>query len=531
MTYLPLTIGRILNFFSKDVAAIDQGVMIIFGWLVFIWASLFSFMIAIITATRGTVLVILAPMAYLYHVILGWIRMSLTEIQRMEAITKSPVYSSFSETVAGVTTIRAYAQQRRFIAQNEHLVDTNNCAAIPQVFTMVWLAQRLGLMGACVTCASCAAAVALKGTINAGTAGIAIMYSLNLPGICQHVVNLSAYFEVQLVSVERAQTCSETLEHEVAGAIVRGGKGEGAAEAGPVKAAQLESAVAGAGAAVAAAAAPGPSWPSEGRIEFQEVAIAYRDGPLVLKGISFKMGKHEKVGVVGRTGSGKSTVFLALFRALLPRAGRVLIDGVDIGSVPLAGLRSMLGIIPQDPMLFADTVRFNIDPLALYSDAQVWAALSCVDLKAHVERLPGGLAHPVTEGGSNFSAGQRQLLCIARAVLRQPRVLVMDEATASIDVETDNLIQKMIRDSFQDCSVLTIAHRLHTVMDSDRILVLDQGEVSEFAAPAVLLADEASALSAMVDATGEEHARSLRAVATATAERKLGGEGAGAADA
>jgi ABC-type multidrug transport system fused ATPase/permease subunit len=338
-------------------------------------------------------------------------------------------------------------------------------------------------------------------------------------------VDLSCELEANLVSVERNKSCCEILEQEAAGATATAG-GVASATVSPVKLGDVEAAIGGAGApaaAVAAIIAPAgtavadSAWPAAGKIEFRGVSVAYRDGPLVLKTVSFELGKHEKVGVVGRTGSGKSTVFLALFRALDPRAGSIFIDGVDISAVALATLRSNLGIIPQDPMLFTGTVRFNIDPLEQYTDAQLWDALAQVDLRPHIKLLPGGLLHPVDEGGSNFSTGQRQLLCIARAVLRKSKVLVMDEATASIDVDTDRHIQKMIRTNFAECTCLTIAHRLNTVMDSDRILVLDHGSVAEFGQPAELLAHEGGALLAMVEATGEEHAKSLRSIAAAAA--------------
>lgn len=224
------------------------------------------------------------------------------------------------------------------------------------------------------------------------------------------------------------------------------------------------------------------------------------------------------MGVVGRTGAGKSSLMTALFRIVEPVGGRVIIDGVDTRAIGLRALRSRLCIIPQEPVLFSASLRYNIDPFDEYTDAAIWQALEAVQLRAAVESMPAGLQEVVAEGGASLSVGQRQLLCIARALLRRPRVLVMDEATASVDNATDALIQRMIRHHFAACTVLTIAHRLHTVMDSDRIMVMDDGRIAEMAPPAELLAREGGVLRGMVEATGD-----------AAAELRLIAEGKGSA--
>jgi ATP-binding cassette subfamily C (CFTR/MRP) protein 1 len=196
----------------------------------------------------------------------------------------------------------------------------------------------------------------------------------------------------------------------------------------------------------------------------------------------------EKIGICGRTGSGKSSLMVSLFRVEHLQRGHIYIDDVDIAEVPLALLRSKLGIIPQDPVMFSASVRFNLDPFKECSDEDIWRALERCQMQEHIQSLPGRLDEDVAEGGGNFSAGQRQLICIARALLRKPKILVLDEATASIDNDTDNLIQTMVRESFKSCTVLTIAHRLHTIIDSDKVLVLDSGSLAEFDAPPALLA-------------------------------------------
>jgi ABC-type multidrug transport system fused ATPase/permease subunit len=220
--------------------------------------------------------------------------------------------------------------------------------------------------------------------------------------------------------------------------------------------------------------------------------MRYRNqGSYVLKEIDFNIQAGEKIGIAGRTGSGKSSLMVALFRIEELSEGNIYIDGIDIAQIPLKVLRSKLGIIPQDPVMFSASVRFNLDPFHLSSDEELWHVLEQVQMKQHVSSLPGKLSELVSEGGENFSAGQRQLICIARALLRKPKILVLDEATASIDNETDALIQKMISEQFHgQCTVLTIAHRLHTIMDSDRVMVLDSGKIVEFDAPQRLLTRE-----------------------------------------
>jgi ABC-type multidrug transport system fused ATPase/permease subunit len=252
-----------------------------------------------------------------------------------------------------------------------------------------------------------------------------------------------------------------------------------------------------------------PTWPSEGNIHVQDLVMGYRDGPDVIKGLNIKVGSGMKVGIVGRTGSGKSSLMIALFRITEARKGSIWIDDVDISTIGLHDLRSKLGIIPQDPVIFSGTLRYNLDPFDEKTDQEVWSALEEVRLKAYISNLEAGLSFVMDEGGSNFSVGQRQLLCIARALLRNPKVLVLDEATASIDSETDKLLQSMVRDKFKDKTVLTIAHRLDTIMDSDKILVMDQGLAVEFDTPLKLLENPNGIFRSLVDADGPDHAKTL----------------------
>ncbi|PSN47512.1 hypothetical protein C0J52_02253 [Blattella germanica] len=259
---------------------------------------------------------------------------------------------------------------------------------------------------------------------------------------------------------------------------------------------------------------PDASWPSKGEIVFSGAVLAYsKNDPPVLKNVNFSIKGSEKVGIVGRTGAGKSSLITALFRLCDLSDGSIFIDGINAASIGLHDLRSKISIIPQEPALFSGLLRENLDPFSQYSDGVLWAALEEVELKQAVEELPAGLSHKVSEGGSNFSVGQRQLLCLARAIIRDNKILVMDEATANVDPQTDELIQATIRRKFANCTVLTIAHRLHTVMDSDRILVMDAGQVVEFDHPHLLLKNENGIFYQMVEQTGHAMAESLFKVA------------------
>ncbi|KAK9869788.1 hypothetical protein WA026_003520 [Henosepilachna vigintioctopunctata] len=261
-------------------------------------------------------------------------------------------------------------------------------------------------------------------------------------------------------------------------------------------------------------------WPSFGRLEFKNVNLKYKDtDPLILKNISFSVASGEKIGIVGRTGAGKSSILTSLFQ-LYPFDGSIIIDGMDTTKMPLSVVRSNISIIPQEPMLFSGTMRKNLDPFGDYDkDEIIWDALEQVELKATVQKLSSGLDTPVTSSGSNFSVGEKQLICLARALIRRNKILVLDEATANVDPYTDSLIQKTIRNKFSKCTILTIAHRLNTVMDSDKILVMKNGEVSEFDDPYSLL-NNGGLLRDLILSTGETMSKKLELVAEENFNRK-----------
>lgn len=255
------------------------------------------------------------------------------------------------------------------------------------------------------------------------------------------------------------------------------------------------------------------NWPEFGNIIFQNVSMNYNpEETAVLKNLNFTISSKEKVGIAGRTGAGKSSIVAALFH-LYKIEGTIIIDDINTTELPLKELRKNVSIIPQDPVLFSGTLRRNLDPFDEYTDEELWKALEQVELKQTISEMPKNINEIVAESGSNFSIGQRQLICLARAIVRNNKILVMDEATANVDAYTDNLIQKTIREKFADCTVITIAHRLHTLMDSDRVLVIDDGRVIEFDQPYNLLQNKNSVFYAMVEATGTSVARNLYNIA------------------
>ncbi|KAJ2374285.1 hypothetical protein IW150_003189 [Coemansia sp. RSA 2607] len=391
------------------------------------------------------------------------------EITRIVSSTRSPIFAHFQESIGGTLSIRAYGHQGRFIADNEAFIENNARASYISMFVKRWLTLRLEFLGDLIMLGTTVFGVFslhFFGYGDAGFIGLAIIYAINL----NEALNRSIY---SYVDAENAMTNYErVIEYTNL----------------PSEAPEIVD-----------DSRPTESWPQDGTVEFRNYSTRYREGlDLVLKDMSFRVKPMQKVGIVGRTGAGKSSLTLALFRIIEAAGGQILIDGEDISKYGLFDVRSKLSIIPQDPVLFVGTVRENIDPFGNYTDEQVWNALEYAHLAEYIRSKEDGLDYAVEQGGTNFSVGQRQLICLARALLKHAKVLVLDEATAAIDNETDAIIQRSIREQFKDCTVLTIAHRLNTIIDSDMILVVDAGTVAEFDTPANLLANENSIFAQMV---------------------------------
>ncbi|XP_074543333.1 ATP-binding cassette sub-family C member 10 [Halichoeres trimaculatus] len=461
--------GRVLNRFSSDLYSVDDSLPFILNILL---ANVFGLLGMLVVISYGLpwVLVPLLPLALLYYLTQHYYRHTSRELKRLCSLTLSPVYSHFSETLTGLGTIRASGSSARFKEENARRLEQNQRCLFLSNAAMQWLHIRLQLIGVAVVTGLAVIAVIQHQykSVDPGLVGLSLSYALSLTMLLSGLILSFTQTEMQLVSVERTEEYSTGLPSEP-----------------QQQNTQLS-----------------PTWPEKGLLEFCDVVLAYREGlPNALDGVSLVVRPGEKVGIVGRTGSGKSTLFLALFRMVELNQGQILLDGLDISAVGLAQLRSRLAIIPQDPFLFSGTIRENLDPCGRHPDLQLLEVLDQCHLSSVVQRL-GGLDAEVGERGKPFSVGQRQLMCLARALLTQAKVLCIDEATASVDQKTDKLLQQTIRETFKDKTVLTIAHRINTIMDCDRVLVMHAGKVVEFDTPAALCETDHSIFQRLVGQRG-----------------------------
>ncbi|KAF8735100.1 hypothetical protein AX14_002716 [Amanita brunnescens Koide BX004] len=454
--------GRILNLFSRDTYIVDQILARVIQSL-FATLAVCLMILVVIGASFPLFLIVIFPLGWLYGLIMKYYLATSRELKRLDAVSRSPIFAWFSESLAGLSTIRAFNQQSIFASENRRRIDRNQMCYLPSVSVNLWLAIRLEFIGALIILSVALLAVSTLITrgVDAGLVGLVLSYAVNTTSSLNWLVKSASAVEQTIVSVER-------ILHQT----------EVAPEA-PQEIPENK---------------PVDKWPSKGEVEFRNYSTKYRpELDLVLKDISMTIKPKEKIGVCGRTGAGKSSLLLALFRIVEPVQGIIIIDGVDITKIGLHDLRSAISIVPQSPDLFEGTLRDNIDPVGAYADTDIWDALDQAYLKDYVEMLPEGLDTPVREGGSSLSAGQKQLFCFARALLRKSRVLVLDEATSAVDLDTDRAIQGIIRGpAFADVTIFTIAHRLNTILESDRILVMDAGKVAELDTPENLLADAKS---------------------------------------
>ncbi|GLB07372.1 hypothetical protein AtubIFM57258_002704 [Aspergillus tubingensis] len=486
--------GRILNRFTGDFSLLDSQLPQMFYYFAITLWELVGILVAAIFISPFMVLVaifLLASCAFIARSYLAAAR----NIRRIESNSKSPVISHFAASLTGLSTIRAFAKTEEFNKRMYDLIDAYAACTWYACYLGSWLHLHVGFVAALFP-ATVAAFVINTPGIDASLAGFALSFALSFTFLTAFTIQISTRVELFMNATERIFEYRDLRIENPDGASVRA------------------------------------SWPETGRIEVDELEVGYAQGlPSILKGLTFTAEPNQRIGVVGRTGAGKSTLSLALFRFLDTRKGSVVIDGVDIANIRLHDLRTRLAIIPQDPVLFSGTIRSNLDPLNQYSDQEVREALARVHLIPSGSSTPllkddqgnnsgasstiaaseqigntnifQSLSSPVASGGSNLSQGQKQLLCLARAILSRPKILILDEATSAVDMETDILIQRSIREAFTNTTLLVIAHRLSTVADFDRILVMKDGVAAEFGSPAELVETEDGIFQDMVNKSGE----------------------------
>ncbi|KAG6518918.1 putative ABC transporter C family member 15 [Zingiber officinale] len=458
--------SRILNRSSSDQTTVDTDIPYRLAGLAFALVQLLCIIILMSQVAWPVfilfILVVTISIWYQNHYV-----NAARELARMVGIQKAPILHHFSESFAGAATIRCFNQEERFSKKNLSLIDDYSRVTFHNYATMEWLSLRVNFLFNIVFFAMLAILVSMpRNAIDPSLAGLAATYGLNLNVLQSWVIWNLCNVENKMISVERILQFL-AIESE-APLVIEDYR-------------------------------PEQGWPTAGTIVLDNLQIRYHPThPTVLKGISCTFPGAKKIGVVGRTGSGKSTLIQALFRVVEPSSGRIVIDNIDISQIGLHDLRSRLSIIAQEPILFQGTLRTNLDPLQQHPDSTIWEVLYKCQLGDIVKQDQRLLDTPVVEDGGNLSVGQRQLVCLTRALLDKRKILVLDEATASVDTATDNFIQKTIREETTSCTVITVAHRVPTIIDSDLVLVLDEGKILEFDSPQDLLKDESSAFSKLV---------------------------------
>uniref|UniRef100_A0A7N2RAZ0 ABC-type xenobiotic transporter n=1 Tax=Quercus lobata TaxID=97700 RepID=A0A7N2RAZ0_QUELO len=438
--------GRILNRVSVDQSVVDLDIPFRLGGFASTTIQLIG-IVGVMTTVTWQILLLVVPMAIACLWMQKYYMASSRELVRIVSIQKSPIINLFGESIAGAATIRGFGQEKRFMKRNLFLLDSFARPFFCSLSAIEWLCLRMELLSTFVFAFCMVLLVSFPhGSIDPSMAGLAVTYGLNLNARLSRWILSFCKLENKIISIERIYQYSQIPGE--APAIIEDSR-------------------------------PPSSWPENGTIEMNDLKVRYKENlPVVLRDVTCKFPGGKKIGIVGRTGSGKSTLIQALFRLIEPEGGRIIIDNIDISKIGLHDLRSRLSIIPQDPTIFEGTIRNNLDPLEEHSDHEIWQALDKSQLGEIIRAKEQKLDAPVLENGDNWSVGQRQLVSLGRALLKQARILVLDEATASVDSATDNLIQKILRTEFKNCTVCTIAHRIPTVIDSDLVLVLSDAIIA-----------------------------------------------------
>lgn len=488
MSYIDTTpLGRILNRFTKDTDSLDNELTESLRLMTSQFANIVGVCVMCIVYLPWFAIAI-PFLLVIFVLIADHYQSSGREIKRLEAVQRSFVYNNLNEVLGGMDTIKAYRSQERFLAKSDFLINKMNEAGYLVVVLQRWVGIFLDMVAIAFALIITLLCVTRAFPISAASVGVLLTYVLQLPGLLNTILRAMTQTENDMNSAERLVTYATEL---------------------PLEASYRKPEM-----------TPPESWPSMGEIIFENVDFAYRPGlPIVLKNLNLNIKSGEKIGICGRTGAGKSTIMSALYRLNELTAGKILIDNVDISQLGLFDLRRKLAIIPQDPVLFRGTTRKNLDPFNERTDDELWDALVRggaiakddlpeVKLQKPDENGTHGKMHKfhldqaVEEEGSNFSLGERQLLALTRALVRQSKILILDEATSSVDYETDGKIQTRIVEEFGDCTILCIAHRLKTIVNYDRILVLEKGEVAEFDTPWTLFSQEDSIFRSMCSRSG-----------------------------
>ncbi|KAG8989939.1 hypothetical protein FRB93_003401 [Tulasnella sp. JGI-2019a] len=488
--------GRLLNRFGKDFEGIDSSLADNFGRTLMYSINIFTTFITITYVGGWAFLLATAVFAFMYFEVAKVYGQTSRDMRRLDSVTRSPLYTIYGESISGVAVLRAFGAGSKFLREMQQHVDTNTNPYYWMWGVNRWLSCRFNLLSSGVVGIT-GVLVLLNKNINASFAGFALAFASGVTNDLLFTVRRFVGLEQSMVAMERVKEFSELPQESAEFIEPR----------------------------------PPASWPHEGAIQVENLVIKYApDLPSVLHGLTFDITPRSKIGVLGRTGGGKSTLALSFFRFVEATEGKITIDGVDISKIGLTDLRSRLTIIPQDPTILSGTLRSTLDVFDEYTDAGIFEALRRVHLIPS-EDTPEESAQTVnantfrnldsnvSEGGENFSAGEKQLICMARAILKRSKVLFMDEATASVDYATDELISKTIRAEFADSTILTIAHRLRTVIDYDKVILLDKGQLVEFDRPSVLLADHNSKFYSLCKSTGKAEFTVLKRMAEEAAAR------------
>ncbi|KAJ3268407.1 hypothetical protein HDV01_003049 [Terramyces sp. JEL0728] len=473
--------GRIVSRLGGDLELLDVNTAQL---LVNLFGSTSNFLTVLILSCQATWYMLIAylVLAYPTWVCFLYYSASNIELRRILSVTRSPLVSCYSETLGGLTTIRAFNVEKAWIRKQRMCLDDYQSSTYIFNSISIWLRFRIGLVCSIVTLII--GLVAADPKISPSMAsyiGLSLTYASQIAGAVAFLMISNANGEAQMNSIERLIHYADNLPQEPPAKLATDPK----------------------------------NWPFEGKIEVESLSVAYDSAPEidVVKDLSFKITPGEKVGIVGRTGSGKTTFVSSLFRINNNHRGKITIDGIEIASLGLATLRRGIFMVPQEPVLFQGTVRSNIDPRSEYSDEKIWAALEVCGLKSYISSLEGGLEYAISKEGSNFSAGQKQLLCIVGAILEETKILVFDEATSALDANSDEIIQDLIQNHLKNSTIITVAHRLNTIATYDKILVLDQGKMVEYDSPLNLLTNEKSLFHELANATGPANFELLKKLA------------------